>query len=100
MSVRRIHLASNPDQPYGTVKRQWGKLNAGLYCSHCSEFFALAVVDPRQRPIPEVEYVAEGPLLFECPLCHQQQTREASEIAQLQLTAGNRRKPRLGPGIH
>lgn len=95
----RINLAANPDHPYATVKRQLGKLNSGLYCENCAQFFALAVV-PARPGMPNVEYVADGPLLFECPFCDHRQMRTASEIANIILTEGNRRRPPIPPGLH
>jgi len=85
-----INIAANQDKPCSTVKRRHGKTNIGLYCDHCSEFFALAVID---RPPPEpIEHVSNGLVLFECPMCDQRQKRDASEIVQIVLTDKNKRK--------
>ena len=88
----RIHLATNPGEPYRAVKRKMGKLNAGLYCEQCPEFFALAVVPKAAEHVP-VEIVADGLILFECPFCKARQARDVSEIVQIRLTALNKRKP-------
>ena len=81
-------VAKKSDKLYETVKREIGKFNIGLYCTSCSEFFALAVVDDARKgeliPIKSV-----GTPLFECPFCHHQQRRQVSEIARLHLTQGN-----------
>ena len=73
-------VAKKSDKLYETVKREIGKFNIGLYCTSCSEFFALAVVDDARKgeliPIKSV-----GTPLFECPFCHHQQRRQVSEIA-------------------
>ena len=101
MPKTKIHLASNAsgDKPYDSVKRQLRSINLGLYCSGCDEFFALAVAPPSKPPL-DIEYVADGPLLFECPFCHQRQIREVSEITTIRLTEGNKRRPQRPPGLH
>jgi hypothetical protein len=40
-----VHISAQGDEPITTVKRQEGKYNFGLYCSRCTQFFALAVLD-------------------------------------------------------
>jgi hypothetical protein len=93
--AHQLYLASNRDEPYAAVKREIGKYNVGLYCSQCSEFFALMVLD--LDPPMRVEVVSEGPVLFECPLCHHSQLRETSEVIELVLTKKNKRK---NPSVH
>ena len=89
-----IHLSSEGDSPHASVKRQIGKLNAGLYCTNCSEFFAVAVIGLEdKKKIENIEFKANGPVLFGCPFCHQGQRREVSEIGLVILTEGNKRKP-------
>jgi hypothetical protein len=92
MAKPRVNLATDPNTPYPTVRRHLSTVNAGMYCSHCGEFFALAVSPPNTAP-PDVEFTADGLLLFECPFCNRRQLREASEIVQIRLTQGNRRRP-------
>jgi hypothetical protein len=86
----KLHIAST-DKPYETVKRRLGITNAGLYCDKCGEFFAIAIFPP-ERPKVEIEFVSDGPVLFDCPLCHGRQSRQAAEIVQLVLKESNRRK--------
>ena len=89
-----IHLSSEGDSPHASVKRQIGKLNAGLYCTNCSEFFAVVVVGLEdKKKIENIEFRANGPVLFGCPFCHHGQRREVSEIGLVILTEGNKRKP-------
>jgi hypothetical protein len=87
----KLHMAST-DKPYPTVKRRLGIMNAGLYCDKCEEFFAIAIFPP-EHPKQEIEFISDGPLLFDCPFCHQQESRQASEIVQFSLKESNRRKP-------
>lgn len=92
----KIHLASEQDEPHATVKRKLGALNVGLYCTHCAEFFALAVIDDG---VP-IEVVSEGPIPFRCPMCGHLQRRDATEIAQIVLTESNKRRPPPPKGAH
>ena len=43
--ANKVHIPAQGDEPNKTVKRQEGKYNLGLYCSKCTQFFALAVLD-------------------------------------------------------
>jgi hypothetical protein len=40
-----VHSSAQDDEPIKTVKRQEGNYSFGLYCSRCTQFFALAVLD-------------------------------------------------------
>lgn len=94
----RIHIAAADETPNPSVKRQLGKINYGLYCKHCDEFFALAVLE---QPLPEpVEFISDGEPLFECPMCRQQQRRQVSEIATIVLTEEMIRRPSPPPGLN
>ena len=93
MPKARLHIATAGDKPNEGVKRQIGKLNFGLYCVKCSEFFALLVVVPKdESKMEHIEIISDGDPLFECPFCHQQQRRQVSEIARIRLTENNKRK--------
>jgi hypothetical protein len=88
-----IHISAQGDEPIKTVKRQEGKYNFGLYCSRCTQFFALAVLnDP---PVGGAEFKSDGEPLFACPFCHHRQRRQVSEIVQLFLVRGKKRTPSI-----
>jgi hypothetical protein len=91
----KLHMGST-NKPYPSVKRRLGIMNAGLYCNKCGEFIAIAIFPP-ENPKLEIEFISDGPLLFDCPFCHQPQSRQASEIVQLLLKESNRRKPQTPP---
>ncbi len=91
----KLHIAST-DKPYETVKRRLGITNVGLYCDNCGEFFAIAIFPP-DRPEPGIEFISDGLVLFDCPFCNQQQSRQVSDILQIVLTESNRRKPKPPP---
>src|SRR5262245_34015584 len=78
-------------EPNKTVKRQTGRYNFGLYCSKCTQFFALVVLD--RPPVGGVQFESDGEPLFACPFCHYRQRRQVSEIVQVFLMRGNKRRP-------
>lgn len=84
-------MLSKKDTPHETVKRKLGALNVGLYCEHCGEFFALAVLHPQQES-QDIGYGSDGPVLFRCPMCEQNQFREASQIQTVRLSESNKRR--------
>jgi len=91
----KLHISAAGDKPFAGAKRQIGKLNAGLYCTKCGEFFALAVVKPgREAVMAAIEFTCDDDddPLFECPFCHHQQRRPVTEIVRLQLTEATKRK--------
>ena len=81
--ARIVHISANGDEPVKTVKRQEGKYNFGLYCSKCTQFFALAVLD--DLPMRGAEFTSDGDPFFVCPYCHHQQRRQVSEIVQVTI---------------
>jgi hypothetical protein len=101
MEKVRLHISAEGNKPNATVKRQLGKLNIGLYCTKCGEFFALAVSEPKDDPkMEQVEIISDGQPLYECPFCHHQQRRQVSEIAKLRLTENNKQKPPPSKAAH
>ncbi len=89
-----INISSEGTKPYQNQKRQLGKINFGLYCINCNEFFAQMVVEPKdEEKAILLEFKSDGEPLFECPFCHTQQRRQVSEIAQIRLTERSKRKP-------
>ena len=94
---QQIHLESQ-DAPYATVKRKLGVQNAGMYCTNCSEFFAVAVSPP--GVIKDAEFVSDGPLRFVCPLCETLQSRDPTEIFSLVLTEATKRRPPIPKTAH
>jgi hypothetical protein len=87
--VTTIQIAAG-DYTSGIQKRALGKLNIGFYCD-CGEFVAFAVTEP--GPGKEVAFGCDGPILFSCPFCQQQQKRVVTEFHSLVLTEGNKRRP-------
>jgi hypothetical protein len=89
-----LNISAEGTTPYQTVKRQLGSLNQGLYCTVCSEFFSLSVIEKGKEQIAEiVELKSDGKPLYECPFCHAQQRRDVSEIGYVQLTERNKKRP-------
>lgn len=95
----RVHISAEGNTPHPSVKRRHGRTNLGLYCLHCGEFFALAVHD-RELGVVQLEFISDGEPLFECPLCHQQQRRQVSEIAEIVLTEATKRRPQRPEGLN
>ena len=93
--ANKVHIPAQGDEPNKTVKRQEGKYNLGLYCSKCTQFFALAVLD--NPLVGGVEFKSDGEPLFACPFCHHRQRRHVSEIAQVFLKRGAKRRPAIPP---
>jgi hypothetical protein len=89
-----LNISAEGTTPYQTVKRQLGRLNQGLYCTNCNEFFAFAVIaESKEKIVDYLELKSDGKPLFECPFCHHQERREVSEIGYVQLSEGNKQKP-------
>jgi RNase P subunit RPR2 len=94
-----INLDSTSNVPHASVPRQMGKVNLGVYCETCEEFFALAVTD---QPMfsKGVKIVAAGPVLLKCTECGHEQRRNVSDIVELTLRQTNRRKAPRPPHTH
>jgi hypothetical protein len=78
------------EKPMPEVRRQVGRMNVGIYCHHCGEFIALAVLSEAQEI--EYEFAAERPVPIHCPSCGHVEHRRADEITQLVLTETNLRQ--------
>jgi hypothetical protein len=85
----------NKHDAVATVRRQFGRINIGLYCQDCFEFFSIVVL-----PVSATEAmgrthtavrVSDGPLCCRCPLCGYDQEREVAEITSLRLSDENHR---------
>jgi hypothetical protein len=101
MSKIYIELQGDNKKPHATVKRQIGRFNFGLYCTKCAEFFAVAVVTPKdEAKMQNIEFKSAGAPLFQCPFCHHQQRRAVSEIALLRLHERNKKRPPPPPDAH
>ena len=94
----RIHIASNAGV-YPTVPRRLGKVNLGLWCDICHEFFAVAVVENPAATGP-IEITSDGPVRFQCPFCAAPQSREPSEMIELKLTESLKHRPPRPSGSH
>lgn len=89
-----LNISAQGETPYATVKRRLGRINAGLYCTKCTEFFALFVVPDGQEGMKDwVSFQSDGLPLFECPLCGHKQRRAPTEIGYIQLTEKTKRRP-------
>jgi hypothetical protein len=86
--VTTINIATG-DYTSGIQKRTLGKLNIGVYCD-CGEFVAFAVTDTQLAN--QIALACDGPILFSCPFCHQQQKRVVTEFQNVVLTEGNKRR--------
>jgi hypothetical protein len=86
-----IHLEPT-DKPYKTVERELGKTNFGLWCVKCDEFFAIGI-GVGEVGAHQIKFESNGPIIFKCPFCSAVQKREVSEIAELKLTEGLKRRP-------
>lgn len=89
--------AASPSR-FETVDRKPGKLNLGLYCRECAEFFALATFEPRDAwKLETLVHPAGAEETFECPRCHHTQQRPSSDLITLLLGDHNARKPGTAP---
>jgi hypothetical protein len=93
MRTVKFHLLSDPSHPVATVKRQLGRINVGLYCNGCAEFFSIALLPASiaEALARTIEYVSKGPVYCRCPLCGRDQDRQVSEITTVVLGADNQR---------
>jgi len=79
---------------YQAEKRKVDRMNVGFYCSKCDEFFAIAVAKKgADTAFLETIIDLEPGAKFECPICHEVQERQSSEIARIRLTPGKTRRP-------
>jgi hypothetical protein len=79
---------------YPAEKRKLGRLNLGLYCTHCTEFFAVFVAPQgAEAEAASVVIDLEPGVRFVCPMCQTEQERQSSEVAYLLLTPDNKRRP-------
>lgn len=79
---------------YQAEKRKLGRLNIGFYCNKCDEFFAVAVAPEGGEATASETIVELDPgTEFECPMCHDVQERQSSEIARIVLTPNNKCRP-------
>ena len=94
----RFHVRNEPDAPLVTQSRSIGKINSGLYCNRCDEFICFAAEDAKpaaqQRAI---EFLADGPLLIECPYCMAREDRHVCEIRRMPITESNKKRRCLNP---
>ncbi|HVX34806.1 MAG TPA: hypothetical protein VHC71_01145 [Hyphomicrobium sp.] len=86
---------------YQAEKRKVDRMNVGFYCNKCDEFFAIAVA-PKGADAKILETIIdlEPGVMFECPMCHEVQERQSSEVARIRLTPGKTRRPHPPKDAH